>query len=88
MSSKQSEGIREGVEDHELLAMLRDAANAIRAKGGDAREIDEFLASAVSRAVDEKETADERFVRTYSRFDVVRIEALRLLSTAVSPPYT
>ena len=81
MSGKQSEGVREGVEDHELLTLLRDAANAIRAKGGDTREIDEFLANAVSRAVDEKETTDERFERTHSRFDVVRIEALRLLSS-------
>ena len=80
MPGKQSEGVREGVEDHELLAMLRDAANDIRAKGGNAREVDEFLARAVSRAVDEKETADERFVRMHSKFDSVRIEALRLLA--------
>ena len=84
MPGKQSEGVREGAEDHELLSMLRDEANAIRARGGDAKEIDAFLSNAVSRAVDEHETADDRFRCARSKFDMVRIEALRLLARVKS----
>lgn len=81
MQGKQSEGIREGVEDHELLSMLQDAAKRIRTSGRDAGKIESFLAAAPSRVLDGQKSTAWRDGRT-SAFDTVRVEALRLLANA------
>lgn len=84
MPGKQSEAIREGAEDYELLSMMRDAAKPLKAKGGEAAEIAEkverFLADAPTRAMGEWKSPMWAVARQRDSFDKVRIRALRILS--------
>ena len=53
MNAKQSEGIREGVEDYEYLAMLADAVAKAKAGGRDVAAAERLLAEAPARALNQ-----------------------------------
>ena len=80
MASKQSEGVREGVEDYECLAMLSDHERKLRAQGRDTTGLVAFLATAPYRALGNWKGQDWGETRKRDSFDRVRVEALRLLS--------
>ena len=86
MPSKQSEGIREGVEDHELLSMLREKSESMRLAGKDTSEVDAFLATAVTRALHENLQLRWGLACQDSRFDAIRVEALLLFSRISARP--
>lgn len=91
MPAKQSEGIREGMEDYEYLKMLKTAIDAAKAKGGDTALAEKVLAKAVRVALNqtgEKDRgaysrADDRYWKTdkdRSAPDRARLAVLRMLT--------
>ena len=49
MPAKQSEGIREGVQDHEYLSMLKDRVAELKKAGRKSKDIDD--AEIIARAM-------------------------------------
>ena len=68
MAAKQSEGIREGVQDYEYLKMLEDAIREAKAKGRDTAAAERLLETAPAKALNQT-GADERV--KYVRADPV-----------------
>lgn len=62
MSAKQSEGIREGVEDYEYLALLSAAAKAAKTRGQDVRQADALLREAPQRVLGQDADGGQSFV--------------------------
>ena len=64
MASKQSEGIKEGVQDYEYLKMLEDAIAQARAKGVDVSAAERLLADAPAQALNQTgRDGREKYVR-------------------------
>jgi hypothetical protein len=87
MEGKHSEAIREGVQDYELLQMLRNKADVIRKTGGDATwllhaekllgsRVDEVLLSVTS------ENLEWHSDKNRSLMDTLRIQIMDALETA------
>ena len=68
MAAKQSEAIKEGVQDYEYLKMLEDAVRAAKAKGADTSAAERLLETAPAQALNQT-GADgrEKYVRADSR---------------------
>lgn len=58
MASKQSEAVRESVQDYEYLALLADEIAARRAQGKDVSRLERILEEAPARALGEKDAHD------------------------------
>ena len=90
--AKQSEAIREGVEDYELMAMLAEAVSRARTRGRDVTLAERILREGPRYALNQDE--DEKLLTTpdsmrwaddkpRDRMDRVRIKALRALDDLV-----
>lgn len=83
-SGKQMEAMAEGVEDYEVLRMLKESCEKARAAGQDSRRLREaeaLLQQAATQVLEAKGTTDLRWKEDKDRAiaDQVRIEALRAL---------
>lgn len=89
--SKQSEGIREGMEDYEYLRMFRDEIAAAKARGADVALAESVLAKAVAVALNQTggkdrgpySRADDHYWKTdkdRSSPDRARLAVLRMMS--------
>ena len=89
MAAKQSEGIREGVQDYEYLMMLKDRIAARKAAGQDAAALEKLADEATSRALGVEKGAfklvdstDWKGGADHERAERVRLDILRALAPA------
>ena len=89
MPSKQSEALKEGVEDYELLAMARDVLVQLKAEGQDVaaleRRLDDLPRRALAQKPDEYHLKDDMWWSaggSGGRYEAMRLEALEILLAA------
>ncbi len=87
MEGKHSEAVREGVQDYELLQMLRSRAERVRKSGGDARwlkQADHLLTEGVAEVL--KSVTTQNFAwkaqKDRATIDLIRIQVMDALEQA------